>query len=133
MARVIRPSWQIVCHESDLAAPGDYRTIDCLGESVVVVRGQDGALRAFSNVCRHRAVRLVEAPAGCARKLVCPYHAWTYETDGRLTGVPMRSDYPALRLKDNGLAGIALEAWRGFVFVRLEDAGFPSVGEMMAP
>eukprot|EP01037_Dinobryon_pediforme_P003602 gene3603-3649_t len=131
--RIIRPSWQIVCHESDIPEPGDWRTIDYIGESVIVVRGADRAVRAFANVCRHRAMRLVEGAAGCSRKFVCPYHAWAYETDGRLTGVPMKADYPALRLEDNGLAAVDLEIWRGFVFVRLVDAGFPSVAEMMAP
>lgn len=97
MERVIRPSWQIVCHESDIAASGAYRTLDYLGESVIAIRGEDGAIRAFANVCRHRAMRLVEGPAGCAKKLVCPYHAWTFEPDGRLSGVPMKSDYPALK------------------------------------
>ena len=133
MDRVIRPSWQIVCHVSDIAQPGDWRTIDYLGESVVVVRGDDGAIRGFTNVCRHRAMRLVEGHAGCARKLVCPYHAWTYELDGRLSGVPMRRDYPALKLEENGLAPVGIETWRGFVFVRLEDNGGPSVAAMMAP
>ncbi len=133
MARVIRPSWQIVCHESDIADAGAYRTLDYLGESVIAIRGDDGQVRAFANVCRHRAMRLVEGPSGCTKKLICPYHAWAYETDGRLSGVPFRSDYPALKLEDNRLAPVSLELWRGFVFVRLEDAGFPSVAEMMAP
>jgi phenylpropionate dioxygenase-like ring-hydroxylating dioxygenase large terminal subunit len=133
MARVIRPSWQIVCHESDLAEAGAWRTLAYLGEKIVVVRGEDGALRAFHNVCRHRAMRLVDGDAGCARKLVCPYHAWTYELDGRLSGVPMRRDYPALRLEDNGLVAVEVSTWRGFVFVRLEDDGGPSVAQMMAP
>ncbi len=133
MARVIRPSWQIVCHESDLAKPGGWRTIAYLGEQVMAVRGEDGAIRAFHNVCRHRAMRIVEGDAGCARRLVCPYHAWTYELDGRLSGVPMKRDYPALRLEENGLAPVEVSTWRGFVFVRLEDDGGPSVAEMMAP
>ncbi|RUN75215.1 aromatic ring-hydroxylating dioxygenase subunit alpha [Sphingomonas sp. TF3] len=131
MARVIRPSWQIVCHQNDLAEPGAFHTLDYLGESIIAVRGDDHEIRAFANVCRHRAMRLVEGPSGCAKKLVCPYHAWTYETDGRLTGVPMRRDYPALDLAENGLARVDLEIWRGFVFVRLEGDG-PSVAEMMA-
>jgi phenylpropionate dioxygenase-like ring-hydroxylating dioxygenase large terminal subunit len=130
---VIRPSWQIVCHVADLARVGDYHTIDYLGESVVVIRGDDGGVRAFANVCRHRAMRLIEGPTGCAGKIVCPYHAWTYETDGRLTGVPMRRDYPALVLSDNGLSAVDVEVWRGFVFVRLEDRGGPSVASMMLP
>ncbi|WP_277981938.1 aromatic ring-hydroxylating oxygenase subunit alpha [Sphingomonas phyllosphaerae] len=132
-ARVIRPSWQIVCHESDLAEPGAWRTLAYLGEQLVAVRGSDGAIRGFHNVCRHRAMRLVEGASGCARKLVCPYHAWVYELDGRLSGVPMKSDYPALRLEESGLVSVELETWRGFVFVRLEDDGGPSVAAMMAP
>ena len=133
MARVIRPSWQIVCHESDIAAAGEYRTLDYLGESVIAIRGDDGQVRAFANVCKHRAMRLVEGPSGCAKKLVCPYHAWVFEPDGRLSGVPMKGDYPALKFEGNSLAPVSVELWRGFVFVRLEDAGFPSVAEMMAP
>jgi carnitine monooxygenase subunit len=132
-ARVIRPSWQIVCHVSDLAKPGDYHTLDYAGESVIAIRGTDGALRAFTNVCRHRAMRLVEGPMGCAKKLVCPYHAWTYETDGRLRGVPMRREYPGLDTTAHGLAPVGIDIWRGFVFVRLEDNGGPSVAGMMAP
>lgn len=133
MARIIRPSWQIVCHVSDIAKPGDYQTIDYLGESIVVVRGEDMDVRGFINVCRHRAMRIVEGPTGCAKKLVCPYHAWAYELDGRLSGVPMRGDYPALDMAKNGLIAVDVEIWEGFVFVRLEDDGGPSVAEMMAP
>lgn len=131
--RVIRPSWQIVCHASDIAAAGDFHTIDLLGESVVVVRGEETGIRAFANVCRHRAMRLVAGPTGCAKKIVCPYHAWTYDLAGRLAGVPMRRDYPALRPEDNGLAEVDVEIWRGFVFVRLENRGGLSVAAMMAP
>ena len=133
MARVIRPSWQIVCHVSDIADPGDFHTIDYAGESVIVMRDADQAIRAFTNVCRHRAMRLLEGSSGCTRKIVCPYHAWTYEIDGRLTGVPMKADYPGLDLSAHGLAAVEVDLWQGFVFVRLEDDGGPRVGEMMAP
>ena len=133
MERVIRPSWQIVCHINEIAQPGEYRTLDYLGESVIVIRGQDGEVRAFTNVCRHRAMRLLQGPAGCARKIVCPYHAWTYEPDGRLSGVPHKAEYPALNIAESGLAPVALEQWRGFVFVCLEPGTFPVPAEMMAP
>jgi carnitine monooxygenase subunit len=133
MDRVIRPAWQIVCHESDIAAAGDWRTIDLLGESIVVVRGDNGVMRAFVNVCRHRGMRLVDGDTGCAKKLVCPYHAWVYELDGRLSGVPMRGDYPALDMAATGLVAVDVEVWQGFLFVRLRDDGGPSVAEMMAP
>ena len=132
MARVIRPSWQIVCHVSDVPKPGDWHSLDYLGESNIVVRGDDGQVRAFSNVCRHRASRLLDGHAGCAKKIICPYHAWTYELDGRLTGVPMRSDYRHLDMAKQGLAPLDIEIWQGFIFIRLEGGG-PSVAEMMAP
>lgn len=131
--RVLRPSWQIVCHESDVAGEGDWHSLDYLGESVIVVRGKDMILRAFTNVCRHRGSRLVDGASGCAKKLVCPYHAWTYDLDGRLTGVPDSASYPALDRDKAGLVPVDLELWRGFVFVRLADDGGPGVAQMMSP
>jgi len=132
MQRLIRPSWQIVCHANDIPKAGDWRTLEILGESIVVIRGDDGAARAFANVCRHRGSRLVDGEAGCAKRLTCPYHAWTYATDGRLVGVPDRQDYPGLDPSALGLIPVELESWRGFLFVRLEGGG-PSVAGMMAP
>src|SRR3546814_895995 len=104
MERIFRPSWQVVCHDSDIPNPGDWHSIDYAGESVILVRGTDRVVRAFANVCRHRGSRLVDGAAGCAKKLVCPYHAWTYELDGRLSGVPDSASYPTL---DKGRAGLA--------------------------
>ncbi len=130
--RIFRPSWQIVCHVSDIAEPGNWHSLDYVGESVIVVRGQDGVLRAFTNVCRHRGSRLVDGASGCAKKLVCPYHAWAYDLDGRLTGVPDSATYPTLDRSKAGLVPVDLEIWQGFVFVRLVGAG-PSVAAMMAP
>jgi phenylpropionate dioxygenase-like ring-hydroxylating dioxygenase large terminal subunit len=132
MERVIRPAWQIVCHTNEIASPGEWRTLDYLGESIIALRGDDGGVRAFHNVCRHRASRLVSGGEGCARRLTCPYHAWTYALDGRLIGVPHKSDYPGLDPSTLGLIPVEAEIWRGFVFVRLEGGG-PSVAEMMAP
>ena len=132
LARVIRPSWQIVCHQSDVPEPGDYQLIDIAAESVIVIRGEDRVVRAFANVCRHRAARLLDGTSGCARRIVCPYHAWAYDSAGRLIGVPQRADYPALDMETHGLLPVALECWRGFLFVTLEDA-VPSVAEMMTP
>ena len=132
MRRLIRPAWQIVCHVSDIATVGDWRSLDYLGESVIVIRGADNAVRAFANVCRHRGSRLVDGEEGCARRLTCPYHGWTYGADGRLIGVPHKADYAGLDPADWGLVPVELEQWRGFLFVRLE-AGGPRVAEMMAP
>ena len=88
--------------------------------------------RAFANVCRHRGSRLLDGEAGCAKRLTCPYHAWTYAADGRLIGVPNQEDYPGLDPARLGLVPVEMENWRGFLFVRLEGGG-PSVAAMMAP
>lgn len=133
MERVLRPSWQVVCHVSEIAGAGDWQTLEFLGESIIVIRSDDGNVRAFANVCRHRASRLVDGTSGCAKKLVCPYHAWVYETDGRLTGVPFSSQYAGLDKANNGLFPVEHEIWHGFVFIRLQDDGGPSVAAMMAP
>jgi phenylpropionate dioxygenase-like ring-hydroxylating dioxygenase large terminal subunit len=132
MGRLIRPSWQIVCHANDIIDAGDWRTLEILGESVIVIRGGDGLVRAFANVCRHRGSRLVDGTGGCAKRLTCPYHAWTYASDGRLVGVPRREDYAALDPERLGLLPVELESWHGFLFVRLEGGG-PSLDVMMAP
>jgi phenylpropionate dioxygenase-like ring-hydroxylating dioxygenase large terminal subunit len=130
---IFRPSWQIVCHDSDIPRPGDYHTLEFLGETVVVVRGADEVPRAFFNVCRHRAARLLDGTRGqCGARIVCPYHAWAYALDGRLIGLPERREFSHMALSDHGLVPLDLEIYRGFVFVRLEGTG-PSVAEMMAP
>jgi carnitine monooxygenase subunit len=132
MERVIRPSWQVVCHVSDIPGAGDWHSLELLGESVIVMRGDDDMVRAFHNVCRHRASRLVDGAAGCAKKLVCPYHGWTYEKDGRLSGVPNKADYTGLDISALGLVAVQCEIWQGFIFIRLTGNG-PSVAGMMAP
>jgi phenylpropionate dioxygenase-like ring-hydroxylating dioxygenase large terminal subunit len=128
----LRAAPQVVCHESEIATPGEWRSLEYLGQSVFVIRGDDGNVRGFSNVCRHRGSRLVDGSGGCAKVLTCPYHAWSYARDGRLVGVPHRSEYPALQLEELGLTPVALENWRGFLFVTLEPNAL-SVAEMMAP
>ena len=128
----LRSAPQVVCHESEIAEAGEWRTIEYLGESVIVIRGDDGEVRAFSNVCRHRGSRIVDGTGGCAKVLTCPYHAWSYGRDGKLVGVPHRHEYPGLDVEAHGLFPVALERWRGFLFIALEP-GAPSVAEMMAP
>jgi phenylpropionate dioxygenase-like ring-hydroxylating dioxygenase large terminal subunit len=128
----LRAAPQIVCHESEITTPGEWRSLEYLDESVVVIRGDDGEVRALANVCRHRGSRLLDGTGGCAKVLTCPYHAWSYARDGRLVGVPHRAEYPGLEPDKLGLVPVALENWRGFLFVTLEP-GAPTVAEMMAP
>jgi phenylpropionate dioxygenase-like ring-hydroxylating dioxygenase large terminal subunit len=129
---IFRPGWQVVCHVSDVPKAGDWHSLDYVGESIIVVCGVDLRLRAFTNVCRHRGSRLVDGSSGCGKKLVCPYHAWTYDLDGRLTGVPDSASYPTLDKTKASLVAVDMEIWQGFIFVRL-DSGCPSVADMMAP
>jgi phenylpropionate dioxygenase-like ring-hydroxylating dioxygenase large terminal subunit len=129
---VFLPSWQVVCHESDVPKPGDYATFEMLSERAFVVRGKDARLRAFHNVCRHRAHAVVDAGLGsCEHALSCPYHGWTYGLDGRLKGVPDRDGFPALDRSRYGLHPLDLEVFAGFVFVRFQSQG-PSVAERLA-
>src|ERR1700733_7119002 len=130
---IFRSSWQVVCHVSDVPQPGDYHSFDFLGEAIIVVRGDDGAVRAFHNVCRHRASRLLEGPNGhCGKRITCGYHAWSYALDGRLVGIPNRAQFKGLDATRHGLAQLDLEIYMGFIFVRLAP-GLPSVREMAAP
>jgi phenylpropionate dioxygenase-like ring-hydroxylating dioxygenase large terminal subunit len=125
-------SWHLVGHANDVPEVGDFLTFRFLNESILTVRGPDGRVRSFHNVCRHRAARLVEGEQGnCGKRITCPYHAWSYATDGRLVGVPMRAGYPGMNTDDYGLAEVEQEIWRGFVFVRFAP-GLPSVAEQMA-
>jgi len=130
---VFRKSWHLVCHVNDVPAMGDFLTFRFLNESILTVRGADGRVRSFHNVCRHRAARLVDSEQGnCGKRITCPYHAWTYATDGRLVGVPLRASYPGMNADDYGLAEVEQEIWRGFVFVRFAP-GLPSVADQMGP
>ncbi|MEO1318292.1 MAG: Rieske (2Fe-2S) protein, partial [Pseudomonadota bacterium] len=78
-------TWQYGCHASQVPNPGDYVTFEIAGESLFCIRGRDGVLRTFYNVCQHRAHQLVSG-TGTTRAIVCPYHAWTYELTGKLRG-----------------------------------------------
>jgi Rieske 2Fe-2S family protein len=122
--------WVCVGRAEDLATAGDHRVIDWLGESLLLLRNRDGALRAFYNVCRHRGARLCpdgpdDQGAGLrggvlGGKLIrCPYHAWTYDLDGRLVNAPHLADQPGFEPGEIGLHPVAVETWGGFVFLNL--------------
>ncbi len=87
LEKVFRQDWFCVTRADALAEPGDYTTLDLAGQPIMVIRDRDGQLRAQSNVCLHRMSTLLEG-SGNTRSIVCPYHAWTYDLDGRLRGAP---------------------------------------------
>jgi phenylpropionate dioxygenase-like ring-hydroxylating dioxygenase large terminal subunit len=127
--RVILPSWQFACHVNQVRTPGSYATLDMLKDSVAVVRGDDGELRAFKNVCRHRGSRLLDGAGSCKGVMVCPYHGWTYKLDGSLRATPARKTFPGLDLARHGLTPVELEVLAGLVFVRVVSGG-PSLAEI---
>ena len=117
--RIFFRSWFCVGREEQLRETGDYIVREIAGESVLVVRGESGALSAFYNVCRHRGTRLCEGEGTTGKALVCPYHAWSYSLDGRLIGTPNVSDAAGFGRASFGLRAVALVSWEGFVFVNL--------------
>jgi choline monooxygenase len=120
--------WLCVGRAEQLASAGDYFAVNVVGEPIVVVRDQEGQLRAHSAVCRHRGTELVTGE-GKARAFVCPYHSWTYALDGRLLGTPgIPAPMDAAKgfcTDDFGLIPIRLETWGGFLFVNLDPDARP--------
>ncbi|SRR5579871_1410294 len=122
-AAIFSRTWQVVGHRDQVQNPGDFFTIDLVGERLLIVRGQDGKLRAFFNVCRHRAGPPAE---GCgSRKLFrCGYHGWTYDLDGSLISATEIEGVEGFRPEDFALAPVQVEQWFQLVFVNLDpDAG----------
>ena len=111
--------WLCVGHESRVPEPGDWFRFDIVEESVLIVRGKDGALRALLNVCRHRGSRICHEEEGNARALVCPYHAWTYDLNGELRGA--RHTDANFDLSRYSLKQIHLRVLEGLVFVCFAD------------
>jgi choline monooxygenase len=134
--RIFARSWQVVGHRDQVANAGDYFTTELVGEPLLIVRGSEGKLRGFYNVCRHRAGPPAE---GCgSRKLFrCGYHGWTYDLDGALISATEIEGVEEFRAEDFALVPVRVEEWFNFVFVNLNgenldrDAGLlrESLGE----
>lgn len=115
--RVIRPSWQLACHANSIPNPGDFTTVELGADSLVIVRDREGVIRGFHNVCRHRGARLVDGSGRCPGLMVCPYHGWSYQLDGRLNGVPNRDSFPGIDREAFGLKPVHVSLLFGLVFV----------------
>lgn len=112
-------SWQLVAHASQLDNAGDHIVAEIAGVPLLVVRGDDGALRALHNVCRHRAGPLATCPGRGAKRLGCHYHGWTYSLDGQLLSAPEMGDAKDFDVAAVRLPQAQIELWHGFVFVAL--------------
>ena len=130
---VFRRNWLLVDHVNAIPNSGDFTTFDVADERALVVRGNDGVIRAFHNLCRHRGSRIVAQQQGnCGKVISCPFHGWGYNLDGGLRSVAKPQSFPEIDKSKLGLKPIEMEIWHGMVFVRFAGGG-PSVAETMAP
>lgn len=118
--RIFRREWQFLGRTEQLARPGDYLSMEFAGVPIIIVRGQDGTVRAFANTCRHRGSLLLDEGHGQCKAIVCPYHSWTYDLDGRLAGTPDMDRTEGFRAEDFPLLPVRLEEWAGFMFINFE-------------
>src|SRR5258706_6322134 len=123
MERLWSRGWIYVGHASQVPQAGDFITLDVAAKPVIMVRQADGSIRVLMNRCAHKGTKVVNAPSGNAGKTFrCPYHAWTYRTDGTLLQVPLKEGY-APGVKQGGLTVVNSETYRGFIFARLAADG----------
>jgi choline monooxygenase len=122
---VFGKTWQLVARTDQVKAAGQFISTMVAGEPVVVVRGSDGVLRAFFNVCRHHAAAVVTEACGQAARLQCPYHGWNYGLDGALKGMPEFEGVENFDRAQNGLVPVRVETWECFVFVNLDSQAIP--------
>ncbi|MFD8274968.1 aromatic ring-hydroxylating oxygenase subunit alpha [Streptomyces flaveolus] len=119
---VLEAMWFCAVRSADLDRPGTFRTVQVGRENVIVTRNRKGALRAFLNICRHRGARIcLEESGEVRRSLQCPYHAWTYDLDGRLIAAPNLTSMPDVDRTAYGLVEVALREWLGYAWVCLAD------------
>lgn len=132
--RIFRRSWLLVGRVQEIPQPGDYivRDMDFAPASVIVIRGRDGKVRGFHNVCIHRGNKLVWDRGGRCSLLTCKYHGWTYGADGRLIAVPEEEMFFDLDKKSLGLTPITTDVWRGFIFVNLDPAPAENLAALMS-
>jgi choline monooxygenase len=123
--KVFSRTWQLVARTDQLNRPGDFVNTQVAGEPLIVVRGSDGVLRAFFNVCRHHAAAVVTQACGQASILQCPYHGWKYGLDGSLKGMPEFEGVQDFDRRENGLLPVRAETWECFVFVNLDPGAVP--------
>ena len=124
--RLFRRSWVCLGREDEFEGPGSFRTYEIGGSGIVVLRTSAGELRGYHNVCRHRGTRLLEEPAGSGlKRILCPYHAWSYDLDGRVVGTPHMGEAEQFDRAEFHLYSIAVDAWRGFVFANLDPKPTP--------
>jgi phenylpropionate dioxygenase-like ring-hydroxylating dioxygenase large terminal subunit len=123
----------VLCLSGALPKPGTFHTVDICGTPVLVTRGKDGKVHSFANACRHRGVRVVDG-CGEARRLTCPFHAWTYDLEGALVGLPVAEAFDGMDRSGKGLVELPVTEGYGLVVGRLRPGGEPlDIDEYLGP
>ncbi len=130
---VFANSWQFAGRVDQLTKPGHYVTSEIAGQPIVVVRGEDGRLRGFFNVCRHHAAAVLTETQGQANQLRCPYHGWTYSLEGKLKGTPDFTGVCNFDRSENGLVPVKTAIWENWVFVRTNEHESDSLEDFLTP
>lgn len=125
MTRVFGASWCYLGHESEVPNPGDYRTVTIGRRPVLMTRAADGEVHALLNRCAHRGTVIATEERGCAKRLTCPYHGWTYTLDGRLAAIPFPAGHPMTDREALSLGRMEVARYRGFVFATLNPSPEP--------
>lgn len=126
-------TWQFIALEKQFQTPGDFVAMPYGREQILAIMGSDGKVRCFYNVCQHRGMMLVQEEVGNTRRIVCPYHAWAYDLEGRIRTIPDEKDFPAgTKCEDRNMVEIRSDTWGGFVWFNMDDDCMP-LREFLSP
>lgn len=129
--KIFRRQWLCVGRVDQVPSPGNFFSIDLLGDKLVIVHGKDGQIRVLSRVCRHRSAELCSG-SGKTNALVCPYHAWTYRLDGALHKAPLMENVDGFEEREWSLPAVRSEVWEGWIFVNFDPAA-ESLMQQLSP
>jgi phenylpropionate dioxygenase-like ring-hydroxylating dioxygenase large terminal subunit len=127
--------WLNIAEAAEIPNAGDWivREVGIRSVSLIIVRGSDGKIRAFHNICSHRGMKLVWADRGRGGKFSCPYHAWLYDATGALLNVPDEGCFSHVDKAESGLSPVRCDVWEGFIFVNLDASGTQTLAEYLGP
>ena len=131
LEHLVFKSWIYALHTSEIPQVGDYQILEIGEDAIIVVRTEDGSIRAMHNSCRHRGSRVCEGPSGNRKTFVCPYHGWSYGLDGALLGIPHEDGFPDIDKLSHGLAEVTAIETKGMIFVIQESGADTAKAEEM--
>lgn len=130
LKNIFAKDWLCPGRAADIPNAGDYLTYSIGDQPIFIQRGKDGEIKAFANVCRHRMMKLLDG-AGTCKRIVCPYHAWTYDLDGKLIGAPHMDKTKGFEKSTIALEPVRAEVWCGWIYVTMNPEA-PPINELLA-